>query len=103
MTPAVASIVNSDLPKVVPGLCWRERRATMDGTEQVDVVTQFNEFLMSRLYPCRTMDKAKDKRHDQSAHLTTRDGFFSGAPSGEIPRALATTWYSFTRPTSVRH
>ena len=50
MTPAVASIVNFDLPKVVPGLCWCGRRATMDATEEAAVVIQFNEFLMSRLH-----------------------------------------------------
>lgn len=51
MTPAVATSLHLDLPKAVPGHCWCERRATMDGAEQMAVVTPFSEFLMSQLHP----------------------------------------------------
>lgn len=57
MTPVVASIVNFNLPMVVPGLCWCERRATMDGTEESAIVAQFNEFLMSRLHSSTVSDQ----------------------------------------------
>jgi len=50
-TPAVDSIVQFDLSKVVLDL-WRcEDRITMDGTEGAAGITQFNAFLMSRLNP----------------------------------------------------
>ncbi|ALE91213.1 hypothetical protein AOC05_00650 [Arthrobacter alpinus] len=50
-SPAVASILQFDLSKPVPGL-WRCGEClTTNGTEEAAVVAQFNEFLMSRLHP----------------------------------------------------
>lgn len=69
---------------VVPGLCWFERRATMDGTEEVAVVAQFNGFLMSRSQSLHFFNHPfSHERLDDSQHSN------GGGPSSVVSCQLS--------------
>ena len=51
MNPAVDAIDQIDLPKPIPGPRCRGRDMTIHDTEESPLATQFNEYLMTRLYP----------------------------------------------------
>ncbi len=77
--PAVVSIVQFDLSKAVPDLCWCVSLATMDGTEESVVVTQFNEYLMSRSDP-----EMSNPRHNTTIMKMPGSGMERGIPGNVI-------------------